>query len=168
MSNYFLTDADLARIIAMIESKAPKKDLTTNDIKSGVFPIELGGTGAMNAKAARENLGVVPQPVTGTYAGTGTVGPANPCTLTFDDVPVFIIISSDKPGSTRPYIALLPAPFVSGTVVCNNDFFKALEVTQDGPTVSWYYNDDHNESYQMNYSGTTYTYTAFFAKNKEG
>lgn len=103
--------------------------------------------------------------VTGSYVGTGAYGEDNPCSLTFDFVPKFIMISPKVTSVTSGdghYITrfglFLPVAGVGITCSTNigNPSTTMVEVTLSGTTVSWY---KYSGAEQLNQS-TEYEYVA--------
>lgn len=72
------------------ETIYPKVDLTNI---TGTLPVANGGTGTTSLNSLMTNMGAA-RIQTGSYTGTGTYGASNPCSLTFNFVPVFISIYS--------------------------------------------------------------------------
>jgi hypothetical protein len=111
---------------------------------------------------------------TGSYIGTGTVGSANPNSLTFAFAPAFIIIWSEQYyNSQRDQIyACAPAiiPFASMTtnVLSYNavnssgdivyQYAAQIAITASGNTLSWY--NTFNSTNQWNASGVRYYWAA--------
>lgn len=101
--------------------------------------------------------------VTGNYVGTGTYGPKNPCSLTFDFTPKIVLmhLRGDSASSTSTHCMV----FVWNIT---NDFYighagdSHNSVTYSGNTISWYNTTGNLASAgaQLNASGTTYWYTA--------
>ena len=94
---------------------------------------------------------------TGSYTGTGTYGESNPCSLTFDIAPRFVIVFAVV-GSTFPI--LLVNEYGSATFQGTNNTQTYIKdtATISGNTVSWYGGKADN---QLNNSGSKYMYVAF-------
>lgn len=91
--------------------------------------------------------------VTGTYTGTGTYGSSATNSLTFDIAPQYIVI--------RQYNAAVRLSGARGNnrfvgVTSSTDFI--VVVTWGTTTVTWY--STASAAYQLNESGTVYTYFA--------
>lgn len=101
--------------------------------------------------------------VTGNYVGTGTYGPKNPCSLTFDFTPKILLMHE---GGTVAYTDSSDCMVFVWNVT--NDFHIGStavshnRVTYSGNTISWYNDSDHftGDLPQLNASGVTYWYTA--------
>ena len=102
------------------------------------------------AVAAKGNCRVV----VGTYTGTGTYGSSNKNSLTFDAEPLFLLINGGG------YTAYLSETGRRTAANSGGDSIRSM-VTYWGKTISWY--SSGNDQLQLNVSGTTYTYMAFFA-----
>lgn len=106
---------------------------------------------------------VGPRIETGSYVGTGTYGPSNPCSLTFDFTPKIVLMHT---GATHAYSEYTHCMvFVWG--ITNGFSFgssgsSSNEVTYSANTISWYNSSGHlaTAGAQLNGSGTTYWYTA--------
>lgn len=106
---------------------------------------------------------VGPRIETGSYVGTGTYGPSNPCSLTFDFTPKIVLMHR---GGTVAYSDSTHCMVFVWNIT--NDFYVGSSggshnsVTYSGNTISWH-NDTGNlagAGAQLNGSGTTYWYTA--------
>ena len=106
---------------------------------------------------------VGPRIETGSYVGTGTYGPSNPCSLTFDFTPKIVLMHR---GGNLAYSDSTHCMVFVWNIT--NDFYVGSSggshnsVTYSGNTISWY-NDTGNlagAGAQLNGSGTTYWYTA--------
>lgn len=96
-----------------------------------------------------------------TYTGTGTYGSGNPCSLTFDHVPIHVWIHSDNDDGYT-----IDADFGVGdtsfTRVSSKGTSSAirqnsLSWSEDSLTATWY--SSHNASAQCNGNGAEYTVT---------
>lgn len=105
---------------------------------------------------------VGPRIATGSYAGTGTYGPSNQCSLMFDFVPKFVIVKSGTFGLYPGYYAWEPMAFIwytgTTTVQTGNGSDYYCSITQNGNNISWYNN--FLAKSQLNESGTIYYYIA--------
>ena len=159
-------------------------DHAAGDIKTGVLPIERGGTGGNTAAAALEALGVptaISAAITasgaarvqvGSYVGTGKYGGSNKNSLTFEFEPKIVHIACQTPNNntnaSRPHTWF----WVKGSgFMYTDDSYQTsgdvgrtyCTVAQSGNTISWY--NSVGASYgptncQANVSGKTYNYIA--------
>lgn len=101
--------------------------------------------------------------VTGNYVGTGTYGPKNPCSLTFDFTPKIVLMHM---GGTHAYSDSTHCMVFVWNITNTFDVGSAGDsrnsVTYSGNTISWYNTTGNLASAgaQLNGSGTTYWYTA--------
>lgn len=106
---------------------------------------------------------VGPRIETGSYVGTGTYGPKNPCSLTFDFTPKILLMHR---GGTTAYTDSSNCMVFVWNIT--NDFYIGStavshnRVTYSGNTISWYNDSDRlgSDLPQLNESGATYWYTA--------
>ena len=101
--------------------------------------------------------------IPGSYVGTGTYGSGNKNSLTFDNPPKMLIVTSSANasyGSTRSYDLLL---YISGfnglapsSFTSKSGGFYLVTISGSGNTVSWY--SSQSAEYQLNKSGVTYNY----------
>ena len=99
---------------------------------------------------------------TGSYVGTGTYGASNPCSLTFDFVPKFLLLSVEHEIEIYPIITFPPfmagqekaAPMTSGTWPL---FGELIHLNFSNKTVSWYGSSD---APQGNTEGRKYYWVA--------
>ena len=121
---------------------------------------------------------------TGSYVGTGTYGASNPCSLTFDFVPEYIVVIPNvqynvavgSNGNGDYYGESAPAVFFNGgskyTVWLSwtssggtNSGTKTINYNVNDNVLSWYINFSSGykgpAGAQMNNSGTSYFYYAF-------
>ena len=114
------------------------------------------------------------QMVSGSYAGTGTIGSANPNTITFPFAPKLVIFLGDSDDGTSwsplfdvGYAIFVPMDFLStdfrrqnppwiGSTLYDKAYSKK---SADGKTLSWYVNSA-TASGQLNVEGRTYWYAA--------
>ena len=108
---------------------------------------------------------------TGSYVGTGTYGASNPCSLTFDFVPIFCIIYGSKWSKTTGYNIYSWGSVDSQCAILYTNFltneYKPYFIQEQsapsgegyakmiGTTYFWYHSG--GASYQFNRS-TDYTY----------
>ena len=106
-----------------------------------------------------ENAVTAPKIATGSYVGTGTYGAGNPCSLTFDFAPKFIILIEQR--SYNPDVLILARGVTKIGILGGSSSSYTNYVTWDDKTVQWYASsDDAKASYQMNALKTTYDYVA--------
>ena len=108
--------------------------------------------------------------VSGTYTGTGTNGPENVNTLTFDFAPKLVIITSDADSKLGIGCSILPwkgkfMPVLTRTsntsdYQVNGLISSRVTWSADGKTVTWYNNITGSAAGQMNLADTTYSYVA--------
>lgn len=109
---------------------------------------------------------------TGSYVGTGTYGSANPCSLTFDFPPRFLLLFSDLPyrkdyvssvWNAQGGIVLLSRAMESVQIYESNGTKGYLRLAWSGNTLSWYYEvsgGGSNVLLQYNQLNTTYYHAA--------
>lgn len=104
-------------------------------------------------------VGAVPKlSQTGTYTGTGTAGQDNPCSLTFDAPPKFVVISDHMAS----YIGFFIRGVNQFIVFSSNGIMSSgANVTWSGNTLTWYMANG-GQYYQLNGGTWTYTYVAIF------
>lgn len=161
--------------LAQVGGAAAVHQHAASDINRGVLSVARGGTGlgavtsgtylmgtssnvlaARTANQVREHLGT-PRMVTGSYVGSGTFGPSNPTSLTFDFVPKFVIIKADAAS-----YAFGEGMFITGTAATNTvsgNGASIVSLTWSANGLSWY--GTENAGWQLNLSGVTYRYAAF-------
>lgn len=137
----FLTDATAAAIAALT-GNTPSLPTEAIDELAGV----LSDMGVIDVAHIE----------TGSYSGTGTVGSANPNTLTFTYNPRFLIIVADgahyQTTAQNGLMWQYPNTAAQGSNV----------VSVSGNQISWYTTASatNRVAYQMNVSGTQYDYFA--------
>ena len=99
---------------------------------------------------------------TGSYAGTGTYGADNPCTLTFDFMPKYVQIYSfgTYVDCFTGLFYYSPQKMFNERIIGNELGSEAINlgVSVDGNTIIWY--NSHNSEYQLNKSDVSYYYVA--------
>ena len=131
---------------------------TTVNQLSGVLPESKGGTGATSLSAMLTAAGGA-RIQTGSYTGTGTYGPSNPNSLTFNFTPNMLMIFSNMTG--YPCLASV-SPWDCG--VSMNSGGQDAVIGWEGNTVSWYNDGGTSATYTKrayNHNGTTYYYVVF-------
>ena len=131
----------------------------------------------------------VPVIYTTSYVGTGTSGKDNPNTLTFDFVPEFIWIywmdySFKSNGGSRTVSSLIRTASNSSsggptsfpfcmcanlttdyenykgfTYSASSSSYVFIKKSEDGKTISWYYNTTYNAAEQFNSNDSNYNFT---------
>lgn len=104
------------------------------------------------------NISSLPRIASGSYRGTNTYGTKNPCSLTFDFVPLFVIVA--KRGESNATGGGVFMWISQGTTLSyiNNGSTYWCHPTLNGKTLSWYNAD--SASYQLNSSSYDYDYFA--------
>ena len=99
--------------------------------------------------------------ISGSYVGTGTYGKDNKNSLTFDNPPKMLIVTS--PGRVSSFTTYGLLLYISGfnglapsTFTSRTDGFYMVTISGSGNTVSWY--STGSAEYQLNKSGVTYDY----------
>lgn len=106
---------------------------------------------------------VGPRIETGSYVGTGTYGPSNPCSLTFDFTPKIVLMHM---RGTHAYSDSTHCMVFVWGITNGFDFGssggRSNKVTYSGNTMSWYNTTGNlaTAGAQLNESGITYWYTA--------
>lgn len=112
---------------------------------------------------------------TGSYVGTGTYGESNPCSLTFDFVPKWIIIIGRWASNTAGnygFGGIIPAFGLTNAYtsswICYNSFWinpqpsRLTYAKLVDKTVYWYSESNADEQFNYNYFGElSYYYIAF-------
>ena len=96
----------------------------------------------------------------GTYTGTGTVGSANPTSLTLPFNPMIVLIRAVS-ASASLYTTVLLRGCTGAMAVCG-DMYGML-VQWGEKSVSWYTIETDYAAWQDNLSGVTYAYVALGA-----
>ena len=139
-------NADNEAIDAALAAKADAEDVTA--LGETVTALTAGlGSGGQNARIAW-----------GSYTGNGKYGSGNPTSLTFDFVPVAVIIGCDSFSRYQawPTVAIRGAAGMH----CDNATGMTTQcyVTWTGSGLSWYNSDCASD--QNNNSGSIYYYVA--------
>lgn len=100
--------------------------------------------------------------VYGSYAGDGTYGKDNPCTLSFNHKPVFLAICIDDMDSSAPQ-RLIAIRGAKEAYSFPGEHNSDNTLTWNDKSVSWY---DNSAYYQCNASGETYYYVALLAADE--
>ncbi len=136
-------------------------------------------TGSSGADAARKDyvdnlIASCAKIQTGSYVGTGTYGPSNPVTLTFNFVPYFFVLSvsniAEHQGANANY-ADLSTGYNDGIWLWQHGIatyrmYARYQIiwTQQNSRLTWYYNGTNeyvDGNYQMNESNKSYYWIAF-------
>ena len=114
---------------------------------------------------------------TGSYVGTGTYGRDNPCSLTFDFAPKFIIFTNERlssGGYDSMYLSsdadknfimintqILTTTYVAGTGfgMALNDLMPYGAKSENGKIIYWF--SESSAGYQFNHQNSTYYWVAF-------
>ena len=123
-----------------------------NSSESNAYPVDDG-----YAYMALGKLGEKLQMATGSYTGTGTYGSANPTSITFDFVPKFVYVCSEKSYAKYVLLWVYGAKQVVGTINNGSDY---QVVTLSDKTLSWYCGYNQSSPIQLNASGTIYKWIA--------
>lgn len=99
--------------------------------------------------------------VYGTYTGAGTYGSANPCRLTFDGEPLYVIIKGAVGSAPTLGIQAMRG---WDTAYSGSDSHSSIcYLTWGTRTLSWY--NGQSAADQFNVKGTVYPYIALFAED---
>lgn len=149
-------NADNAKIDAALASKASASALSS--LQSVVNGKASSSSVASLSQTVSQGLGQRNcRIVTGTYTGDGTYGPDHPNTLSFQNKPLYLIVSDGMPSALH-----LPQGLGIAHTAWNS-FSGTLSLTWSERSVSWYVsaeNPIHAPTLQMNGTGT-YHYIAF-------
>lgn len=112
-----------------------------------------------SVKAALDDIGDLQSEqvriATGSYVGTGTYGASNPCSLTFDFAPRYIVITTGYTMSSFASTDSWIRPVSSANGMAGS---HPCTITWLENGITWY--GDYSPDYQINKSGTTYYYLA--------
>lgn len=103
------------------------------------------------------NAVTAPTVETGSYKGTGTYGRSNPNSLTFDSIPLFVLIFGGTRGAMLLPTGSIGANLYISTVSGISNLLP-LTVSLSDTTVSWYSSEDAYQ--QANVSDVTFQYVA--------
>ena len=98
---------------------------------------------------------------TGSYVGTGKYGASNPCSLTFDFVPLLVVVQTKEYSAGNATSATLVIVPQSKQAWAFGNFYNKVEyntISLSGNTLSWY--NESSEFNQLNIKGRMYCYTA--------
>ena len=136
-------------------------DAVPNDILSILSKAVLAVNGNLQ-DISGSNVGI--RIATGSYVGTGTYGPSNPSSLTFDFVPKLVIVTTQY--GLQPYGDSYYS-WAQGCLIWHYNqaylrtFNGTLRFTRSGNTLSWYFDSSvSGAENQCNASATTYYYTS--------
>ena len=169
--------AGLSQIAPASNDLFPFRDISGNtggSVTLANLAVALGNNGVItpsNLAAQASALGFS-KIQTGSYVGTGTYGSDNPCSLTFDFIPKFIIFTNIKNDngkcvntvSDTSYIMLNPqiltTAYVEGAGFGYQGTRKPYGAkSKDGKTIYWWNLD--SGSHQLNSQNDTYYWVAF-------
>ncbi len=130
----------------------------------------------VNVSEINENFGLIDQLMaqfstvkSGSYVGTGVYGSSNPNMLTFDHVPLFVIIFDTVYGGHMPVPNLENGPDTAYFRYATSSYGRN-QFSWNGTTLSWYCSNYGNALSgsngstaidQLNDSGKTYVYFYF-------
>lgn len=99
------------------------------------------------------------QVATGRYTGTGTFGSRNPNRLTFDFVPLFVVVTQQSTYGPNTILLVNGQTRTSHLTASSSSY--GLTVSWNDNVVNWYANSsDGTASSQLNINGNTYYYAA--------
>ena len=115
---------------------------------------QVTGYPAIPAGTTIEYLGVLGEGVkvqTGSYIGTGTYGPSNPSSLTFEFSPKILLLSG---GGSRPDLFIADFFGRTNIVLTGQLNLEQKSITAKGKTISWWNNESYTgtsaDAVQMN------------------
>lgn len=97
----------------------------------------------------------------GSYVGTGKYGASNPCSLTFNFVPLLVVVQTKEYSAGNATSATLVIVPQSKQAWAFGNFYNKVEyniISLSGNTLSWY--NESDEFKQLNIKGRVYCYTA--------
>ena len=168
--------AGLSQIAPASNDLFPFRDISGNtggSVTLANLAVALGNNGVITPSNLVEQASALgfSRIQTGSYVGTGTYGSDNPCSLTFDFIPKFIIftnIKTDKGNclnilDNTAYIMLntqiLTTAYVAGTGFGYEGNRKPYGAkSKDGKTIYWWNQDATG---QFNAQNNTYYWVAF-------
>lgn len=168
--------AGLSQIAPASNDLFPFRDVSGNtggSVTLANLAVALGNNGVITPSNLMEQASALgfSRIQTGSYVGTGTFGVDNPCSLTFDFIPKFIIFTNKKTAKgnclntldNTAYIMLntqiLTTAYVAGTgfgLEGNRKPYGAK--SEDGKTIYWWNQDAVG---QFNDQNDTYYWVAF-------
>lgn len=139
-----------------------------NQIKAGSRNPVQNDAVAAALEGLTDSIGSAACIESGSYTGTGNVGRANPCSLTFSFTPKIVIIlgqSFSNSSSEYPMTGFFINSFKYGSIFGSDnewgDIWGGTAVaTWNGNTLSWYSKSESQAYYQLNYKGMPYYYVA--------
>ena len=172
--------AGLSQIAPASNDLFPFRDISGNtggSVTLANLAVALGNNGVItpsNLAAQASALGFS-KIQTGSYVGTGTYGSDNPCSLTFDFTPKFIIFTNLKADNGECFNSFSSAPGASymmlNTQVLTTAYVEGTGFgfekdrkpygakSEDGKTIYWWNLD--SGSHQLNSQNNTYYWVAF-------
>lgn len=172
--------AAVKNLISGLTSTSPASDdlIPFQDVSSG----GAGKTTLSALASALQSVRGYAKIQTGSYVGTGTYGADNPCSLTFDVMPIYFqILGSNTDSSFNPtlwgseytgsgdwkstgqVIPILDSSYNAGPGILGVYYSKSYDDWSyckiEGHTLFWYNKTD--SSYQYNSKNTTYYWIAF-------
>ena len=139
----------------------PSHNHDASAIISGILPVIRGGTGVSSLDELATALGAA-RIQTGSYTGTGTYGQSNPCSLTFNFVPKFVLIILDGHINSQ-YLNIPSIAFYGQTTGLSIDNepgtgWMTCTMTWNNKRLSWY---AANQDVQRNRQSKKYYWAAF-------
>ena len=139
----------------------PSHNHDASAIDSGILPVIRGGTGVSSLDELATALGAA-RIQTGFYTGTGTSGQSNPCSLTFNFVPKFVLIILDGHMNSQ-YLNIPSIAFYGQTTGLSIDNepgtgWMTCTMTWNNKRLSWY---AVNQDVQRNRQSKKYYWAAF-------
>lgn len=158
----FLTDA-VAELYGLTGSSATINDVLSILTKAAMLNSDESAVTNMDGDELLTIPGV--QIATGSYVGTGTYGSSNPCTLTFDFVPILVVIRSQTLALYADVVFVSDAD--SASVMTGPASYQSsqdvsaypLRLSWTDNTLAWY--SSLGVDPQLNTSNRTYLYVAF-------
>lgn len=125
-------------------------DAVPDDVLNAIKTLINGANANADAKA---------QIATGSYKGTGTFGSSKKNTLTFDFVPLFVVVTQQSTYGPNTILLVNGQTRTSHLTASSSSY--GLTVSWNDNVVKWYANSsDGTASSQLNINGTTYYYAA--------
>lgn len=108
---------------------------------------------------ANANADTKAKVATGSYTGTGTFGSSNPNSLTFDFVPLFVVVTQQSTYGPKTILLVNGQTRTSHLTASSSSY--GLTVSWNDNVVNWYANSsDGTADSQLNIKGAKYYYAA--------
>ena len=141
---------DAAELQAISDS-LEKAGLDVGSLQSNMSSVQAVVAALQTGKAQIE---------VGSYVGTGTYGPNNPCSITCSFAPKLFIVGANGSDSNRFElygIAINPGPYMSAGYKTNSMYSNYKnKITWRNNGISWYSLSQVNAQFQYNDSEATY------------